>query len=103
MGKGKKKKRNQNQNLDQNASLYKAIKPFIRDNRILFAMLGAMGAGVALAAAVGTDKGRSIVDNLTQALKNLGQPHSDAAAGTTTAPVAIDGKKGKQPKQVTVE
>lgn len=95
MGKGKKKKKNQN----PNASLYKTLKPFIQDNRILFAMLGAMGAGVALAAAVGTDKGRTIVDNLTQALKNLGQPHPD----TATAPIALDDKKGKHPKQVAVE
>jgi hypothetical protein len=98
MGKGKKKKRNQN----PNAALYTTIKPYIKDNRILFAMLGAMGAGVALAAAVGTDKGRTIVDNLTQALKNLGQPHPDTAE-VNTAAAAPDDRKGKHTKQFAVE
>src|SRR5687768_11456909 len=103
MAKGKKKK-----NQTQNAALYKIIKPYIRDNRVLFAILGAMGAGVALAAAVGTDKGRTIVDNLTQALKDLGQPphdtasHHDTAAGTT-AVAAVDDIKTKHPKQFAVE
>lgn len=104
MAKGKKKKRNQ----AQNAALYKLIKPYIRDNRVLFAILGAMGAGVALAAAVGTDKGRTIVDNLTQALKDLGQPQPDTAshhdiAGATTAAAAVEDKKSKHPKQFAVE
>jgi hypothetical protein len=99
MAKGKNKKKNQN----QNASLYKIIKPYVRDNRVLFAMLGAMGAGVALAAAVGTDKGRTIVDNLTQALKGLGQPHHDDTGGIAATGAALDDKKHKNPKQFAVE
>src|SRR5688500_11244572 len=97
MAKGKNKKKNQT----QNASLYKLIKPYVRDNRVLFAMLGAMGAGVALAAAVGTDKGSTIVDYVTQALKGLGQHHDTdpiVSAGTT-----FEDKKNKHPKPVPVE
>jgi hypothetical protein len=100
MGKGKKKKGN------QNASFYKAVKPFIKDNRMLLAILGAMGAGVALASAVGSDKGRTIVDNLTKALTNWGQPLDTPGAltaGTTTASTSLDDKKGKHPKQFAVE
>jgi hypothetical protein len=63
-------------------------------------MLGAMGAGVALAAAVGTDKGRTIVDNLTQALKGLGQHHD---TGPIAGGTAFEDKKNKHPKPVPVE
>lgn len=94
MGKGKKKK-------NQNASFYKTVKPFIKDNRMLLAILGAMGAGVALASAVGSDKGRTIVDNITKALTNWGQ--SPEPAGAATAGAALETKKGKHPKQFAVE
>ncbi|MGV3502752.1 MAG: hypothetical protein ACO1O1_03545 [Adhaeribacter sp.] len=86
MGKGKKK----NKKL-QNASFYKAIKPLIKDNRVLLAMLGSMGVGVALASAVGSDRGRAIVDNISRALKNSGLAQDLLAA-------APEEKKGRQTK-----
>jgi hypothetical protein len=89
MGKGKKKK-------NQNLSFYRSIKPLVKDNRVLLAMLGAMGVGVALASAVGSDRGRAIVDNISKALKDWGQPHELAGP-------AIEEKKGKHPKQFAVE
>ena len=89
MGKGKKKKQ------QQNASFYKAIKPLIKDNRVLLAMLGSMGVGVALASAVGSDRGRAIVDNIARALRDWGQPQELLAAP--------EEKKGRQAKQFAVE
>ena len=89
MGKGKKKNK-------QRLSFYRSIKPLIKDNRVLLAMLGAMGAGVALASAVGSDKGRSIVDQITKTIKDWGQ-HSELAGPT------LDDKKGKHAKQFSVE
>lgn len=90
MGKGKKNKKL------QNASFYKAIKPLIKDNRVLLAMLGSMGVGVALASAVGSDRGRAIVDNIAGAIKNWGQPQDLLAAGP-------EEKKGRHSKQLAGE
>jgi hypothetical protein len=89
MGKGKKNKK-------QNLSFYRSIKPLIKDNRVMFAILGAMGVGVALASAVGSDKGRAIVDSIGKALKDWGQPQDLAGP-------AAEEKKGKHPKQFAVE
>jgi hypothetical protein len=89
MAKGKKKNK-------QNLSFYRTIKPLIKDNRVLLAILGAVGVGVALASAVGSDKGRTIVDNISKALKDWGQPNELAGP-------ALDEKKGKHPKQFAVE
>lgn len=90
MGKGKKKKKL------QNASFYKAVKPLIKDNRVVLAMLGSMGLGVALASAVGSDRGRVIVDNIAGAIKNWGQPQDLLAA-------APEEKKGRHSKQLAGE
>jgi hypothetical protein len=89
MGKGKKKR-------NQNTSFYKTIKPIIKDNRILLAILSAVGVGVALASAVGSEKGRNIVDNMASALRSWGQP-------TSLTEAAPEDKKGKHPKQFAVE
>lgn len=90
MGKGKKRKKL------QNASFYKAIKPLIKDNRVVLAMLGSMGIGVALASAVGSDRGRAIVDNIARAIKDWGLPQELLAA-------APEEKKGRQAKQFATE
>ena len=89
MGKGKKKKK-------QNLTFYRSIKPLIKDNRVMLAILGAMGVGVALASAVGSDRGRAIVDNISRALKDWGQPHELAGP-------APEEKKGKHAKQFAAE
>jgi hypothetical protein len=89
MGKGKKKR-------SGNMTFYKTIKPLIKDNRVLLAILSAVGVGVALASAVGSDKGRTIVDNIAKTLRDWGQPQGLAEATT-------EDKKGKHAKQYAVE
>ena len=56
----------------KNKSLYKAIKPFVKDNRVLLSILGATGVGVALASAFGTDNVKSWIDKLSEAVTNQG-------------------------------
>ncbi|MDQ3291459.1 MAG: hypothetical protein M3Q05_09240 [Bacteroidota bacterium] len=54
-------------------SIYKAIKPLVKDNRVLYTMLGALGAGFGLGLALGTEKGEALVDKFTTAVKGFGQ------------------------------
>ncbi|WP_207430626.1 hypothetical protein [Sabulibacter ruber] len=51
-------------------------------------MLGAVGAGVALASAIGPEKAGSLIERVTKAIKDIGTPKAKA------------GKKDKPPKQV---
>jgi len=67
-------------------SFHKAIKPFVKDNRILYSILGAFGAGVALAAVVGSEKGGDLINNISAAVKEFTQ-HK-----------AVAEKKSKLPK-----
>ena len=100
MSKGKKKKNKKN----KNKSFYKSVKPFIRDNRVLYSILGAVGVGVALASAFGTEKGRSMVDKLTSAVKDLGPDHTAINTTNTALPeAATTEKKAKSPKQFSEE
>ncbi|MDQ3290346.1 MAG: hypothetical protein M3Q05_03545 [Bacteroidota bacterium] len=93
MGKKKKNKKNN--------SFYKAIKPYIKDNRVLYSILGAAGVGVALASAFGTDKGRAIIDNFTSTLKGIG---GNQNKGTLTEPEpALADKKPKNAKNFAIE
>jgi len=66
------KKKDKQKKSDKKGSFYKTIKPFIKDSRVLYSILGAAGVGVALASAFGTDKGRSIIDNIAGTLKGYG-------------------------------
>jgi hypothetical protein len=66
MGKGKK-------NSKKNQSFYKAIKPFIKDNRVLYSILGAVGVGAVLASVMGSDNVGGLVDNIGRRIKELGQ------------------------------
>lgn len=95
MGKGKKKKKNKNK------SFYKSIKPFIRDNRVLYSILGAVGVGVAIASAIGTDKGRALVDKLSAAVKDLAP--DQLAANTPESESALPEKRPKSVKQFATE
>jgi hypothetical protein len=97
MGKGKKKKNKKN----KNKSFYKSVKPFIQDNRVLYSILGAVGVGVALASAFGTERGRSMVDKLTSAVKDLvpEQLTADNAEPEATVPE----RKIKSTKQFAAE
>jgi hypothetical protein len=89
MAKGKKKKNKKN-------SFYKAIKPFISDNRVLFSILGAAGVGVALASAFGTEKGREIVDKIAGSVRDFTQGAS-ASASPETASKSNSRTSAKQP------
>ncbi|MGV3587520.1 MAG: hypothetical protein ACO1OF_10980 [Adhaeribacter sp.] len=93
MGKGKKKKNKKN----KNKSFYKSVKPFIQDNRVLYSILGAVGVGVALASAFGTERGRSVVDKLTSAVKDM-VPDQLTADNVETEPT-IPERKIKSTKQ----
>lgn len=94
MAKNKKKSK-------KNSSFYKAIKPYIKDNRVLYSILGATGVGIALASVFGTEKGREIVDNFTNTLKNMGAIQNE---GITAGPEqASADKKPKSAKQFAVE
>ena len=84
MGKNKKKGK-------KNSTFYKAIKPYIKDNRILYSILGAAGVGVALASVFGTDKGREIVDNFTNTLKSIGG-NQNTGAPASPEPTLADRK-----------
>ena len=75
MAKNKKKKK-------KHQFFYKSIKPFIKDSRVLYSIVGAFGAGVAVAAALGSEKGGTIVDKITSTLKELGQ-HNGVAKEKT--------------------
>lgn len=51
--------------------LYKALKPYISDSRIMWSIIGAMGVGVTIAAAFGTDRGKTLVDRLAASAQDL--------------------------------
>jgi len=77
MAKGKKK--------NKKSTFYKAIKPFISDKRVLLSIVGAAGVGVALASALGTDKGKEIVDKIAGAVKDFTQNRPVASKNSTPA------------------
>jgi len=54
-------------------SLYKAIKPFIKDHRVLYSILGGVGAGVVLATVMGPEKSKALLDKITAAVTGFGQ------------------------------
>ncbi|WP_125077631.1 hypothetical protein [Rufibacter latericius] len=74
-------------------TFYKAVKPFIKDNRVVLALLGAVGAGVALASALGLDRAGNLVDGITAAVKHLAH-HTPAQEKKPKKP-----KKDRLPKQ----
>ncbi|GEO04587.1 hypothetical protein AAE02nite_22510 [Adhaeribacter aerolatus] len=63
MGKGKKKKKHQ--------VIYRAVKPVIKDDRILLSLLGAVGLGVTLASVTGLDEGKALVSKIRDAVIHL--------------------------------
>ena len=72
-----KKKKNKK---GKKSAVYKALKPILRDNRVLLAVLAAAAGGVALAAAFGTDRGKQVIDSLSDSVKDLTQPDKDGQA-----------------------
>jgi hypothetical protein len=51
--------------------LAKALKPILKNNRMLLTVLGAAAGGAALAAIVGTDRGRQVIGDLSESVKEL--------------------------------
>ena len=74
-------------------SFLRVIQPVIRDNRVLYSLLGALGAGLALGTVLGTEKGGAIVDKLTLAVKDLGQ----SKASTGKKEKLLNKAKGRKP------
>jgi hypothetical protein len=62
------------------SAVYKALKPVLRDNRVLLAVLAAAAGGVALAAAIGSDRGKQVIDSLSDSVKDLMQPNKNGQA-----------------------
>lgn len=65
------------------SAVYKALKPILRDNRVLLAVLAAAAGGVALAAAIGTDRGKQVIDGLSDSVKGLMQSDKNGQVART--------------------
>jgi hypothetical protein len=64
MAKKKKKKGNKN-------PLFKTLKPLFKENRVLMTVLGAAAGGAALAALLGSDRGKQVITTLSESVKEL--------------------------------
>jgi len=99
------KKKNKKKKRGNNGSFYKTIKPFIKDSRVLYTILGAAGVGVALASAFGSDKGHSIIDSIAGTLKNYGLiPTPEMPASEVSMPdqPLVADKKVKGSRNATI-
>lgn len=65
-----KKKKNKNKNKFKKISS-KRVSSFLTDNSLLLAVLGGAAAGISLAALLGTEKAKQIVDNISESAKNI--------------------------------
>ena len=77
MAKGKNKTK-------KNKSLYKSIKASIPKNKVLYSVLGAVGAGLAISSAIGKTNRQALVDKVTTTFKGLKSSSSDT--NTTMQP-----------------
>ena len=71
MAKDKKKRK-------KHQSFYRAIKPIIQDDRVLYSLLGAVGVGLALGSALSTENREALVDKIITAVKYLDPPKAFA-------------------------
>jgi hypothetical protein len=76
MAKGKKKDK-------KKVSLIKKIKSAIPDNRLLYAVLGGVGAGLAIGAALDKEKRQAVIDKVSSTIEELSRP---TAESSTTGP-----------------
>ncbi|MDJ1470292.1 hypothetical protein [Xanthocytophaga flava] len=58
-----KKKKNK-----KKSSLWKSVKPFVKDNQTMLTLLGAVGAGAALTSFIGSEKVREWIGQASEAL-----------------------------------
>ncbi|QHT71573.1 hypothetical protein GXP67_35365 [Rhodocytophaga rosea] len=64
-------------NKKKKSRLYKMLKPYISDTRVMWSLIGAVGVGVTLAAAFGTERGKTFVDKIAATAQGLLELDSD--------------------------
>jgi len=77
MKKGKKKNK-------KNLTLYNKIKSSIPNNRVLYSILGGVGAGVALSSALGKEKRQAMLNKVTGTFQGLRRPAAITDPNRTT-------------------
>ncbi|ALI98343.1 hypothetical protein [Rufibacter tibetensis] len=94
MAKDKTKTKKSKETKDKkNKSLLKNVSTLASNNKkILYSLLGAAGAGIAIAA-LGKDKRRAITDKVTSTVAGLGSTSGDSTTNTTT-----DTSSGNKPQ-----
>lgn len=58
-------------NKGNKSPLLKTLKPLFKEHRGLMTVLGAAAGGAALAAVLGTDRGKQVITSLSESLKEL--------------------------------
>ena len=81
-------------------TLYEAIKPFVQHKQVLYALLGAVGAGAAMGFIMGPEKANGLIHNFTNTIKNFGH-HKAHKPKKKKLPKL--GKRKKQPKPFELE
>ena len=74
MSKGKNKTK-------KNKSILKTIKASLPNNKVLYSVLGAVGAGLAISSAIGKTKRQALVDKVTTTFKGFKGSSSDTSTG----------------------
>ncbi|WP_125077632.1 hypothetical protein [Rufibacter latericius] len=82
MGKNKSKK-NKETKVKKDKSLLSGVKSLTKNKKVLYSLLGAAGAGIAIAA-LGKDRRRSLTDTVTSSVKGLGSSFSGSKSDITS-------------------
>ena len=64
----------------KNLTLFNKIKSSLPNNRVLYSILGGVGAGVALSSALGQEKRQALVNKVTGTFQGLKRPTTDTDA-----------------------
>jgi hypothetical protein len=80
----------------QKTTLTKWMKPYLKDNRVLFSILGAAGMGVAIASVIGIDRFRMGINPLTGA-----SPNRPSTAGGAEIDQSISTTKTSKPDKAS--
>ncbi|MBC3540057.1 hypothetical protein ACFSC6_04295 [Rufibacter sediminis] len=78
-----KNKKNKEAKGTKNKSLLSGVKSLTKNKKVLYSLLGAAGAGIAIAA-LGKDKRRSLTDSVTNSVKGLGSSLGVGATGASS-------------------
>ena len=79
MAKGKKKNK-------KNKSWFKTIKSSIPNNKVLYSILGGVGAGLAIGSVMDKDKRNALVDKVTSTFQGFSRPSAVTDTDTNTTP-----------------